>query len=528
VPALIVAPACVDVAATFETTWYVHPSAPDFPICSYCYTQHIAASPFSETFRGALSSDGKPRSCRFSKPRMKDHLFKTAVASGHIQPVINWMRLRSSIPDCRGVTPLQGDVGYKWFRPREANDIPGFVLCQACYEDHVLTNSLSAFFEPTQLQGANEWWACDMAVPYILFEYNEKGKSKSIDAWKGFASEAKGRMTITPCPGRRFTKSHGKRWFIPSEGVGPRDLLLCHACYCDHVAIHKDFAPSWSEDTELARRFTNEVRCSVGSRFNVRMSLAQCEKTEDFAPFWRAMSLIGDGVEKVCDEKGILDGTWYTFPSHPPGFRVCRACFVSVGPALSITQFFVPLHDHEAEGPQLCCLNVAHPRFKSFLPRLVEMYFTRSRTRFETYVATHAGVPPCPRENEVAGRKWFGWRDCTICAECHHDFASRHPSMVEKMELKDTLLPAANMCEMYSPRMRELYASCAASSSGTDPGPLRAFAARRRLIYVETVPRMRQMIQEQRMMASQQGMMGDAQTTLGVVRELERRWKDVE
>ncbi|KAI1633521.1 hypothetical protein F4809DRAFT_582612 [Biscogniauxia mediterranea] len=109
------ATSCIDTPMTFETDWYRHPEAPDFPVCSRCYANHIYGTRSRDDFVRERSNDGKPRHCRFSKPQMQDYLFKDAVRSGSLQPVLEWVRFRSLIPDCKGVGGVKGDdVGIKW------------------------------------------------------------------------------------------------------------------------------------------------------------------------------------------------------------------------------------------------------------------------------------------------------------------------------------------------------------------------------------------------------------------------------
>jgi hypothetical protein len=140
--------ACIDIPMLFSTDWYWHLEAPDFFICSRCYVDHIWTTKFQDEFQSAKYTDGKPRVCRFSKPRMKYYIFVEALKSGSLRSAIEWMRLRSKIPDCKGVAGVKGkfSTGIQWYRARE-NAIPGFVSCQACYEDLVMTTQFAPNFE---------------------------------------------------------------------------------------------------------------------------------------------------------------------------------------------------------------------------------------------------------------------------------------------------------------------------------------------------------------------------------------------
>lgn len=139
---------CIGIWADFKTTWYIHSASPDYYICSSCYEDHIRGSQFRNYFKGKVCDDSKPRICRFSKPRMKDDLFKSAVATRSLDAVVQYMVLRSSIPECKGTGGANGTAGIQWYRPKN-NVIPDMVICQACYEDQILTHrDFAENFEP--------------------------------------------------------------------------------------------------------------------------------------------------------------------------------------------------------------------------------------------------------------------------------------------------------------------------------------------------------------------------------------------
>lgn len=130
---------CIGIWADFKTTWYTHPSSPGYYICSSCYKDYIRGTQFYDHFKGSICDDGKPRICGFSKPRMKDDLFRSAIATESLDAVVRYMVLRSSIPECKGSGGVNGSAGIQWYRPKDLA-IPTMVICQACYEDHVLVH----------------------------------------------------------------------------------------------------------------------------------------------------------------------------------------------------------------------------------------------------------------------------------------------------------------------------------------------------------------------------------------------------
>ncbi|KAI0534471.1 hypothetical protein GGR58DRAFT_482800 [Xylaria digitata] len=489
---------CIDIPATFSTDWYWHPEAPDYLICSRCYVDNIHGSRYQDEFQSERLSDGKLRICRFSKARMKDHLYKEALASCSLRAALGWMRKRSTILDCKGADGVKAAAarGIVWCTTR-SNEIPHFLSCQACYEDKLMTNQFADRFSIfTESQPADAIWACDLAIPFIEREYEEKGKT---DDWRGFVAEAKARMNSQPCPQGKRVVPYGRNWFVPKGG--PQGLVLCAACYCDHV-IHSGEEGRWEIAQGLTRSSDHRVRCARGV-FNIRILMAQAHEKKDFALFWNAVDKLNR--EKVCDDGGIVDGVWYTLPSNPKDFGVCGACYVGILEPLDVARFWMRKQGAPAGAKPLCCFNIGHPKLSKFVPRLLEMYFTLDPKALDEYASVYAAIPQCLRDEDKPDRQWYGWKDCAICPECYLDFA-QHSPLDKLMELRNTPLTENRMCEMYSPRMRKLYTRCG-STNPPSLQPLLDYSAQRRQVHLETVPQIRMILFQQRMALEQQKML---------------------
>lgn len=403
---------CIDTPMTFVTRWYSHTAAPEFVICSRCYTENIAATKFANAFRSSVRTDGKARLCRFSKPRMKDHIFPKAVSTSYLQPLIDYMRRRSSIADCRGVDGINGltasGANIKWYVATDGS-IPGFVTCEACYEDHAACNPLllSNFQELARPQGPQEVWACDFALPFIQKQYTLDGKNTDNirSAWNNFGSEAKSRISIPRCANAQPVRSYGKKWFQPVSG--PASLIFCASCYCDQV-IHTGEESKWCIVPGLAEARDMQVRCSMGGRFNIRIAMARAHEVNDFSLFWEVI----DKLEKqpMCKDEGVRNGEWWTLIQQPREFQVCGACYVAICEPLAIQKMFARKSDPISEPTELlhCCFNIAHLRLKNYLPRLLEMYLTRDPTALVKYAEVYATIPPCGRDYERRYTQWYG------------------------------------------------------------------------------------------------------------------------
>ncbi|RYC61421.1 hypothetical protein CHU98_g4789 [Xylaria longipes] len=487
--------ACIDTPITFATDWYWHPEAADYHICSRCYVDHIHPTAFHAEFLSARHTDGKPRVCRFNKPRMKDHLWKTAVASGSLREAVAWMRTRAAIPDCRGVNGVEGKsaTGIKWFAPRNRDEIPHFLACEACLEDKVETSQFaSRFAVSAQPQPGDAVWACDMAVPFVEEEYKVKARQ---DDWAGFTTEAKARLVVKPCPDTQEASVAGRNWFVPT--AGPRGLVLCAACYCDSV-IHTGEEGKW----QIAQGLGRTVRCARGT-YNIRVLMALAEHEKNWPLFWEVVARLDR--EKPCEEEGIVDGMWYTLPSDPREFGVCSACYIGMMEPLGVARFWVRKPNVPPGARLICCFNKAHPRIWKFVPRLLEMYWTHDPTALDEYASLYASVPLCLRDEDKPNLRWYGWKDCTICPECYLDFA-RHSPLAKMMELHDAPLVDSVMCEMYSERMRKLYTECG-STNPPNLKPLLEYSKQRRQVYMETIPQARMIMFQAKMALQRQKML---------------------
>ncbi|KAF4777984.1 hypothetical protein HER10_EVM0011252 [Colletotrichum scovillei] len=493
--------ACIDSPVTFCTTWYTHPTAPDFSICSKCYEDHLVGTRFEHDFRGKICDDNKPRVCRFSKPRVKDHLLRNTLATGRIEDLVSFLLHRSAVPNCRGADGAKGSEGAKWYRPKN-NAVPNMVVCQACFEDHIQPYRFAANFEQATGQATNDVWSCDLSTRYIQNVYKEAAVK---DDWLGFTKEALARMNLPPCAKRQKVTVTSRKWFTPTA-AGHDGVLVCAACYCDFVAGTGEEGKWCDAGTNLASRYGSLVYCALG-HFNIGIAMSCATEAKQYSIFWKALDAACN--EEFCSPQGITDGTWYTFPSHPAEFGICAACVANVAEPLGLSSSLVPKCGVSSGTTLLCCFNPANPRFAPYMTKLLECHFTADTQPLESYALEFASLPLCPRDEDFRDRRWYGWQDCTICPSCYHE-SIRGTTLAAAMPLKGVTVAASLMCEMYSPRMRNLYAQACARK---DPSELLRVSKARRAVYVETVPTIRQMIMEAQMALGQQRVLNVASST---------------
>ncbi|KAL0938538.1 uncharacterized protein CTRU02_205148 [Colletotrichum truncatum] len=501
---------CIDTVVTFPTTWYIHSAAPNFYICSRCYEDHLYGTRFENDFKGKIYDDKKPRVCRFSKPRVRDHLLQQVLITGRIEDLISFLRHRSSILDCRGVNGVHGSEGTKWYRPKN-NAVPNMVVCQACYEDHIQPFRSAANFEPTSAQPANDVWSCDLAIPYIKNMY--RLKAAQDNDWATFTTEAVARMNISACAKRQKVAVGSRRWFAPTTGMP--GVLICAACYCDHVAWSGEEHRWKDAGDNLASRYGSMVYCALG-HFNVGIAMSRAQETKDFSIFWKALDIACH--EEFCDPQGIKDGSWYTFPSHPEEFGICATCVATIAEPLGLASSLVRKCGVPPRSTYLCSFNPASPRFLAYMTKLLEGFYIADTRPLDSYALEFASLPLCPRDEDFKNRRWYGWQDCTICPSCYHEFA-RGTALAACMPLKGETVPGSLMCEMYSPRMRSLYTEACERSPPSPANLLKASKARR-AVYFETVPVIRQMILEAQAALGHQRRISSASRAMGQIQDI--------
>uniref|UniRef100_A0A8H7K5M6 Integral membrane protein n=1 Tax=Bionectria ochroleuca TaxID=29856 RepID=A0A8H7K5M6_BIOOC len=498
---------CIDFLASFPTTWYWHPEAPAFFICSRCYLDHLQWNPAGSSLQSAYFTDGAPRICLCSLPRMKTRLLPQAVAAGSLHPALEYMRFRPNIQACKGVDGIKGGQGHRWYKA-EGDSIPGFFACQACFEDYVFPTYFARKFEqvPEGRQGPNEIWACDIASRYVLKHMEQKSKTNN---WPGFVTEAKARLSISRCPGPNPVPTHGLSWFMPKE---IRGLAACPACFCDQV-LWTDEDAKWREVTEWKVDRRQRATCCF-AQLNLKLCIERAHDLEDYSGFWAAAKRLSH--VPVCSPQGIKNGQWYTLRSDPTDFRMCKACHITIAESLQVSQHFVPKIGLPKTELLLCSFNPAHGRMPQFLSKLIEVYMKADPSPLSSFASVWAKIPLCPRDQDKSGMHWYGWPGCTICPECHLNFTSKYSNMCRTMDYQDALIPQATLCEMYSPRMRDIFKQVAAAGPSGLPALFQA-VAQRRIVYTQTVPQMRNIIAHQKSLLGQQEML-NTQSTFHMVK----------
>lgn len=209
-----------------------------------------------------------------------------------------------------------------------------------------------------------------------------------------------------------------------------------------------------------------------------------------------------------CTDKGMPGGTWYTLKADGcEDFIVCQACFVGSCEAFDSAQFFKNSSLTGNPAAYLCNRNPSSARFRQFEMSMYKAQQEGVWSSFSDEVREYIDLPVCAREEHVNGRKWYGWHDCLICPECYKSVCKDTKGSLV-FEVENELIEDGRMCCLYSPRMREKWATACARGDATE---LLEFSRVRHAVYARTVPQMRmlrEMQQMQMMTAMSAGMAG--------------------
>ncbi|KAH7303012.1 hypothetical protein B0I35DRAFT_447331 [Stachybotrys elegans] len=503
---------CISIPMNFPALWYHHPDNPEIVICSRCFEQNLRGTQFENVFQCRHHDDKEPRVCHFLTPRV-EHLLKEAKVSGSTQNLVDYMTFRFAIPQCKGIRGASASDGFRWFKAKD-NAMPGFVICQACWEDRVVfREAFAGRFEPSpNVQPETVMWSCDLAVPYIRSQFDRRFEAND---WDGFVAESMGRLNIPGCPGASKTRYNSHRWFCPDASPY---LLICAACYCDTV-LGTDQERKWHSSSTAVTpgsnqpvQYADEILCMLGAKASLSVAMGFAKDHKDYGIFWAAVdALLGF---PLCEPNGTKGTNWFTLRQDLPGFTICEPCYVGLVKPMRLDDLFMrrPPHTVPEQGLR-CCYNPGFPRVGRYMMHLMEAFYTHDASRLASFATEYAQIPQCRGRKLLQNAEWFGWDECNICPECHHEFV-RGTALERYMAFRPVglnggtgprRLAKSSMCELYSPRMRRLYlASCAHSPLDEEATELRVFSARRRGVYAQTVLVVEQLRRQQELALGQQ------------------------
>ena len=244
---------------SFPTYWYRLPDEDNFLICTKCFEDKLSSTRFASLLRCDYLDFGPEivATCDFSTPRI-DSLLRQAIASNDFEPLRSFAKKRMKIKNCQGVQGIKGGNDVNWFKPVN-DDIPGFISCEACYEDVVLGTNFGPQVVPyPEPQPADAVWFCDLAIPYL--KHSIQGYAWSAD-WSGFVQAARHRMSLPTCARDVPAFASGKRWYNTVRPWPIHNMTICEACYLDRVGWQRNTAQHFAPIAFSPYQLMDQMTC---------------------------------------------------------------------------------------------------------------------------------------------------------------------------------------------------------------------------------------------------------------------------
>ncbi|KDQ56677.1 hypothetical protein JAAARDRAFT_36168 [Jaapia argillacea MUCL 33604] len=440
-----------------KITWgarFVIPAVPEFEICAHCYVEHIHPSSLRDQVR-MRSEDRDPggTACDFNTPRILN-LWRHACEAGDLNPVLMYIQHRKKIPDCSGEGGTGGGRGVRWFTT--VTPMKEFQVCEACFEDQILATQFSAQFRPSPLQpAAGEKWVCGLSCLFI--QKALEAHSKYDDQWNQFFQAVAFKYAgMSPCPGTNAVQPQSRRWWTPRKQI--TGMVICDACYHDHIAF-SSYANEFMQRVVTRQDGTgNSWSCDLA---DWKIKLAWNLMNDNKAPFeqWREAATVVLTFPP-CTANGLVNSSWYVLPGCD-NFFVCPACYHCLLRANRFGDHFA-LHHDPPGTTRVCSFERTSGRFVTYIHKLGAAADLDQFSVLSSYIRTYADIPPCPKSNEVKGRRWWGVeRGFLACEECHHDVIASS-SLESSLTYHGFQATNAAPCELYSPRMRKIWAEACA------------------------------------------------------------------
>lgn len=365
---------CLEDSPALEMDWFIHPSAPNYLICTKCYVDHIWNTQYRSSFQHVHLSREPHRRCHFGRRRMKDVLWPAAVSSSNLNSVVAFMQQRQNIAHCPGQNTMSGT----WYT---SPSIPNTTFCPACYEDLLMSCSFGANFRPMTGEGF-----CDGNIIYVKRMFESYAPTNN---WAEFARQVQARIQFPQCDKNAQVPVGSRSWYVATRG--PQGMEICGACFCDFFYNTPD-EQYWKPTTPSGQH----AWCLMSST-NVVLAAERSTEKKNFEIFWKAMEQ-GD-KQPYCSPMGTSGATWYTLPNKPKGFRVCGACISTTIYALGGTSWFIPKSTSLfGSDSNLCAFNSAHPNFAGNLITYYECVIRGTWKPLGDFAAATANIakPPPP------------------------------------------------------------------------------------------------------------------------------------
>ncbi|KAM3511796.1 hypothetical protein MY11210_004551 [Beauveria gryllotalpidicola] len=494
--------------------WYYLEGLPDSPICTRCYADYIESTPLAKSFDRKLAGIDTVLSCHFRYPRIQNVIWPAALKTHSIDGLKAFLSSRLVVPNCKGRATTTGADGVKYYGMKD-DDIPGFIACEACFEDCIADTAFAPQFEPyAKVQGKEDRWVCDVSIVHVKKALAFFPKQND---WRGFVESASRRFKLPACDGTELARADSGNWYTTRQKMD--NFQVCEACYMDKVELDM-FCDEFEQmpgpaDFDMYIEFLRQRwTCSLtSSSLPMMFALDAAEKEQDFAVFYKAATAVTKLVP--CTKYGIIRGNWWTVSGGCEDFDLCEACYEGIMKPNGLDKFLEPKQQRGPEETVICNFCPAAPRYSEYLNKFAESLDRGIFSCYADHIRTFAAVPACPGRDSLAKSKWWGYSEALFCEDCYLVFV-KHTRLGAHLPLQGVHDERAQICQMWSPRMRSMWRA-ACDAGGAPPGSaaseaelvrFRAFGTRRLEVWLQTVPRIQFLrhVKDMKMMqAMQQG-----------------------
>jgi len=474
----------------FSTKWHYLRNVPKFQVCSYCFTQHIEGTDVAVSFDSEMSLQGEARNCKFQIPRVQQ-LWTTSKRSKDFEALKALLEHRAGVLPCYGESGTTSAAGVKWFSPI-SGDIPGFVVCEACYEDYILASTFVNQFEVyKEKQTSNAIWACDLSLRSI--ERALKHCSEEND-WRKFTSFASKRLKLPKCVSYEWLPTESVKWYQPKS----LDYILCETCYIDSTAFSpfdKYFEP---RPNELLKG-RKDWLCLQGW-ITMKLAWEEAYQRRGYNHWFEQAQIMGSNL--LCTASPVNHEKWFVLANHVQNFQICPSCYGVLIMSYGYAPYFKE-QNHPGGAEKICSFFPTVRHANRFLEKLSEVIFVNDFSLLQNEIETWTNVHPCPRSEGVVGRTFYGSDDFLICKECYEN-AVKGTVLESQFTYSNTIFTKANKCDLYSPRMRALWAEACTKN---DYDGFILICRQRQEIYLQTIPVIKAILTQQRIRLSRQKML---------------------
>ncbi|KAL3422629.1 ser arg-related nuclear matrix protein [Phlyctema vagabunda] len=298
---------------------------------------------------------------------------------------------------------------------------------------------------------------------------NTNNLEKPVGSYRRFSEDIE-RGTIAPlpiCPRTTFIRGRND-WLTLPNCPG---FDICPTCYNNNMAstqFRDHFIPAPFRPSDV------EVICDFGSSpwYRIAWLLTRKERLRDLNLFYGLASVAANA--QPCLGKHEAVRQWHSIIDPRTGapirnFDACYNCVKSVETLLpGIRGLFVRI-ESDRPLPRICDLRFDSPRFIKYFDALETTADTADdidgldTRNIASLVKRLAMVDECEHGKDVYDQRWHlitQLPEFTVCEECYDEvvYPNEKRRAIPAMFVKSAQRLARASCQLYSPRMRAIFA----------------------------------------------------------------------